>query len=860
MASLKGIFRRGARQGPNSKVEVKEVKASSGDSGNAGAIGPFPLVNGVTTTSTIFDLPRARYSRSYSTYARYYAENVYLFRAIDYLANAIAGIKLELYSDSSKEKKYETHPFLDLLNKPSGDTSQVELIKSFVSYSALSGNGYMYATKSASGKPIGLWALPPQGMDITVNKFNQKIYKYTSNTPQPQLIDNKSLLHYRAFNPASILYGLSPVAVAAALIEQFDSGVEWQLSLLRNSGRPSGALITQQTLSEPSFNNLKEQMEENFTGPENAGKPMVLDGGLDWKSFSMSPLELDWGKSKESIARDIALAIGVPPILLDQGQATYSNYQEARLSFFVETVLPFLDLLMSKFNAWLPDLYPGEKLYLAYAKDDIEALQEDRTAVVTRVNAQHTTGYITANEARKLSGLDEIDGFDFIIVDGAKRVQIKDIIEYTKLPSANSGGINPNGNATPNGGVGATGDNGPDPSLASGSGSQGNNQDPSGQTKPSQGDNNNQPPNQGPQKSKRVTRRLHPVDIKALNLKTEEKSLYWQSFESKREGWYESVQKKAQDYFKDQQVTVLKAVDKAAMPESVALHVDNALTNTDGLAKLLATTYMGVGEDFGKATFNAIKARVGAGKASNPSGNFNENDSRNPKDPNYLDPTVGFDIWKSVVVDWLTENSSTKIVQINDTTRQIIRDKLAEGVKAGESINQLADRIRGLYNEFYQGRSESIARTEVISASNLGSLAGATQLGLKLDKEWISTYDDRTREAHKHADGQVVPLDKPFVVAGDKLSFPGDSSKGAKANNVIQCRCTLGYKTLDDTEREDDPIPSDSTGKGIERSQNDHKGHAHIDMPNYTVDELTAFRRDLRRLTDKARKRMEVRV
>ena len=89
-----------------------------------------------------------------------------------------------------------------------------------------------------------------------------------------------------------------------------------------------------------------------------------------------------------------------------------------------------------------------------------------------------------------------------------------------------------------------------------------------------------------------------------------------------------------------------------------------------------------------------------------------------------------------------------------------------------------------------------IARTEIISASNKGSLDGAKDTGIPLKKEWLATMDNRTRDAHLIADGQKVLLDELFQVDGDALSYPGDFTNGASAGNVINCRCTQIYEPL----------------------------------------------------------------
>jgi uncharacterized protein with gpF-like domain len=159
-----------------------------------------------------------------------------------------------------------------------------------------------------------------------------------------------------------------------------------------------------------------------------------------------------------------------------------------------------------------------------------------------------------------------------------------------------------------------------------------------------------------------------------------------------------------------------------------------------------------------------------------------------------------YDLWMERTTGYLHgADSASKIVGINEATREQVRKELSAGVVNGEGIEALAARIDKLYlDHIIPNRSETIARTEVINASNMGSYQGAAATGVATEKQWISTHDDRARPDHWNvadggADGQVSKMEDPFVVGGHKLMWPGDSSQGAPADQIINCRCTLGY-------------------------------------------------------------------
>ncbi len=154
---------------------------------------------------------------------------------------------------------------------------------------------------------------------------------------------------------------------------------------------------------------------------------------------------------------------------------------------------------------------------------------------------------------------------------------------------------------------------------------------------------------------------------------------------------------------------------------------------------------------------------------------------------------ISFDVEHPAVQTGFREQLQ-RIVGIDDTTREALRAELLEGLGAGEGIPQLADRVSKVFADAKGRRAETIARTETNSAASLGQQAAWEQSGVVKGKEWIAALDERTREAHRQADGQQVPLDSRFVVGGEQLEYPGDPN--GSAENVINCRCTVAPITL----------------------------------------------------------------
>ncbi len=165
-------------------------------------------------------------------------------------------------------------------------------------------------------------------------------------------------------------------------------------------------------MSGDQYDRLVSEMEAHHQGARNAGRPMLLEGGLDWKPMGFSPSDMEFQKTKESAAREIALAFGVPPMLLGiPGDATFANYQEANRAFYRLTVLPLAMRVAATISAWLGRM-SGEALDLAPDLDQVPALAAERDAQWARVGAAE---FLSDAEKRSLLGLpavaaEEADG------------------------------------------------------------------------------------------------------------------------------------------------------------------------------------------------------------------------------------------------------------------------------------------------------------------------------------------------------------------------------------------------------------------------------------------------------------------
>jgi HK97 family phage portal protein len=184
-----------------------------------------------------------------------------------------------------------------------------------------------------------------------------------------------------------------------------NAAASWNKALLDNSARPSGALVYQPkeggNLSPDQYDRLRRELDDGYSGPMRAGRPLLLEGGLDWKAMGLSPKDMDFVEARNGAARDIALAFGVPPMLLGiPGDNTYANYQEANRAFYRLTVLPMLSRTAASLSAWLARAY-GDGLSLEPDLDRVAGLAAERGELWARVGA---ADFLTDEEKRQAVG------------------------------------------------------------------------------------------------------------------------------------------------------------------------------------------------------------------------------------------------------------------------------------------------------------------------------------------------------------------------------------------------------------------------------------------------------------------------
>lgn len=337
-----------------------------------------------------------------------FAGNPVGFRAVKMIAEAAASLPLVLQDQT---QRYEMHPVLQLLSRPNGAQGRAELLEALYGQLLLSGNGYIEAVRDEDGGLFELHVLRSDRMRLIPGSDGWPMaYEYAVGGQKHRFDMTGAIApicHIRSFHPQDDHYGLSPLQAAAGAIDVHNAASAWSKALLDNAARPSGAIVYSGsdgsgTMTAEQYERLQNEMAAHHQGARNAGRPMLLEGGLDWRPMGFSPSDMEFQKTKEAAAREIAQAFGVPPMLLGiPGDATYANYIEANRAFYRLTVLPLAAKALGAMSHWISEI-GGHGVELRPDLDQIAALAPEREAQWKRVAG---ADFLSTAEKRRLLGL-----------------------------------------------------------------------------------------------------------------------------------------------------------------------------------------------------------------------------------------------------------------------------------------------------------------------------------------------------------------------------------------------------------------------------------------------------------------------
>lgn len=712
--------------------------------------------------------------RNYENFAKEgYQKNVVAYRCVNVIAEAVSDIPLVLYEQKGRTRKKEIleHPVFDLLDRPNALQTKQTFIRAAISNILISGNSFIYGIEGLEKAMVEMWPLRSDRMSINpgskglpksytykvgANKTTYKVDETTGKSP---------VVHMKTWHPRNDWYGLSPIEAASLSIDQFNASAQWNYSLMKNSGRPSGAFIMQSTKANPKATfspdqraHLKRQIHEQNAGMTQAGKLLLLEGGVDYKELGFSPKDMDWINSKKVTSVDIALAFGVPGQLVGVSEnQTYNNMREARLGLYVETVIPWMRFIVGYLNNWLLPLYLEDdsktRLSFDIDMDKIEALAPMREKVWE--NAMNST-WLTVNEKREMTGYGKYepseDPADKILV-GAGQIPLELAAESFSPDDTEEEEIDASDFQDED--IDETQDN-------------------------------IDPPEDDEEKSRPTNKAFTILEGKTFNLGSNGAKQRYAILQDRRRSRLEKTFEVEMRLAFKKQMREVQEVVKQADIQTVDLVVEEVISVTESeMKKTIEKHIRKAMRTFGQDVLELRK--------------FTKNK---------LETKNAEDIFEEALEYYIRTAAGRRIKNISRTTKKRLlkdiqaftTDHFSEG---GFNLDELAGVIEQSYEKFTKSRSLTIARTETHNASQYASREAAKALKEpQMQKEWISRIDGRSRGAgpndstnHIAMNGKRVDIDRQFEVPSkdgiDMMDGPGDPN--APVDQIINCRCVTAY-------------------------------------------------------------------
>lgn len=667
-----------------------------------------------------------------------YGRNAYVFACVNERHNAVSGIPWTLFSGSGDEEKQVTsHALLDLMTRPNIDQGGGEFWGAVSAYCQISGNAFTTRVGPDTGPPTELWNLRPDPMKVLKGSATEPIDGYQYGGPNGVLFDRDEILHLKSFHPTHDWYGLSPLEAASQSIDSSNLAKAWNVSNLHNRGQPSGAYVFKKMATKEQKDRLRQLSRDQVSGTgiegwANAGRVLMFDN-MDPSGFEFRPFSmnaLEMDWLKGQVLSAKEIAIAFNTPPELIGDSASKTY-----SNYKEARKAFY---MENVLPFMDRLRDALNNWLTPLFGEGLRLDYDRDSI----EAIQTERSTLVEQAIKLfhSGL---------VKKGEARKIIgmaddTDDSELVVLPA----------NLIPVFGIEALELD--DPNAAADA-------DADAQNEPD-------PPDPDPEGG-------DPEGDKQKSWDADTKAAYFKRVDRQRSRFNMSAARTILKAFEAERRFVLQEL-RGATTGTINTAIDSALAKSrETWSEQFITLYKQVGQPFAEQTFEQLGVTVKSVVHGKAVGDLQS------------------DVWIAEALDYLRNSGllRLKTTQITETTRKALAKVIALGLEEGDSMDQIAARITSTYADIAGYRAVRIARTEVIAASNLGSMAAARATALPLKKHWLAAIDSSTRDDHIDADGQTVKSEEVFVVGGEELLFPGDASRGASAGNLINCRCALTH-------------------------------------------------------------------
>ena len=266
------------------------------------------------------------------------------------------------------------------------------------------GNSFAEIVRDQAQRVIGLVPLFPERMSVERDAATKKlVYVYQDPTGGTVRLTSRDVFHLRGPVSVSGLLGDSIVGRAARGIALAAAAERYSLGYLSNGTVPSGVLKYPQKLDPNSLSRIREQWAERTSGPKAAGKPLILEGGMEWQSLSADPDKAQLGSTQSWTVENIARYFSVPLVKLGVAAAAQgygTNLESLNLEWTRTGLRPWALRLEQEANSKLltPSPYRETCIEMGWL------VRGDAKAQAEADKIRIESGVLSVNEVREEMG------------------------------------------------------------------------------------------------------------------------------------------------------------------------------------------------------------------------------------------------------------------------------------------------------------------------------------------------------------------------------------------------------------------------------------------------------------------------
>lgn len=685
------------------------------------------------------------------SYLEQYKKSLYVFACISKIGEKVSSIDFKMYrimNSKGETQEIQTHPALNLLYKPNPFQTKKEFLETTVINLKTTGDAFWFKVRNTADQVVELWNLRPDRVTIVADPVNFiKEYRFDKGNGKYDVFATEDIIHHKYTDPLSAYTGMSPLMPAQVRVQTEGFATQYQRDFFLNNARPDAIIKNAGgKLTKEQKEDIREQWTKRYGGVGKSSKVAILGGGLEYQQISISQRDMDYIEGTKLTRDDIMIAFKMPKSVLGITEDVNRANAEAGMYIFLsENIEPEMLRLEEKINEELiiPDF--GEEFYVGHT----DPTPANRELVLKEYQTGIASNYLLINEVRQREGLEPINGgWSF----------------YMPLMNQAMGGLSQSMNKELLNRL---------------------NEDESKNAKRLQSPKQKfydfkgrfwlkqkfvmlETMQQAVNDSvKKASKKNKPVKQKSKFVSmikdAEVKKVYAEMVNKKIDNAAKKLKDDATEFFMKQKDRVIKKMEKGKSVKTKfkVSEIFNMKKET-GLSVEFIVPYI---TDYLK------QAGIEALDMIAPQETFQDN---------------------ARVQKLIKERAAFFADSVNSTTLTKLDSTLSEGIAASEGITDLTHRVEAVYEQFPMSRSEMIARTEATAANSQGMIEGFKQSEVATGKEWIATMDDKTRDSHASADGEIVSLDDSF---SNGLSFPGDES--GDAGETINCRCVMGPAFLE---------------------------------------------------------------